>query len=263
LNQGFDGCESDLVMGDVLPRVESSSIAAGAARIRSGQRFLDGDDPVQRVSAAVAEVLAGGFGPASTGRGSAGDTFLGKLFAVRHVEALPPGIRVVRLQAGTVVTPLAFDLLRRQGIAIRRIGQGELATAARGEWGFAISPEAESGTVQALKRSLLEESHAWHELEPALERVTSWLVEREGRGAMVITFDAAVTVWRACQIRGVRAAAAVEPSDVHRATCSLGVNLLVIEPAGKSIHWMKQLGTAFRQAGAPRVRGHLLAEYHA
>ena len=39
----------------------------------------------------------------------------------------------------------------------------------------------------------------------------------------------------------------------RRAVASLGVNLLVVEPAGKSISWMKQLGTAFRLAGAPAV----------
>ncbi len=70
---------------------------------------------------------------------------------------------------------------------------------------------------------------------------------------MFITFDAAVTVWRACQVRGVRAAAAVEPGDVYRAARTLGLNMLVIEPSGKSISWMRQMGSAYRQAGAPRV----------
>jgi hypothetical protein len=37
------------------------------------------------------------------------------------------------------------------------------------------------------------------------------------------------------------------------------MNLLVVEPAGKSISWMRQLAKAFRSAGAPRVPDFLLA----
>jgi hypothetical protein len=201
----------------------------------------------------VDEVLSDIFGQSNLQKGNECHTFCENLFAVRHVEALPSATRVVRMPAGTVVTPLAAELLGQRGIFIRPIGQAVMASAARGEWAFAISPQAELSTVQALCRSLLEDSHVWHELEPTLERVTSWLVEREGRGAMFITFDAVVTVWRACQVRGVRAATAVEPAEVRRASRALGLNLLVLEPSGKSIHLMKQMGTAFRQAGAPRI----------
>ena len=31
------------------------------------------------------------------------------------------------------------------------------------------------------------------------------------------------------------------------------MNLLVVEPAGKSISWIRQLASAFRVAGAPRA----------
>jgi hypothetical protein len=31
------------------------------------------------------------------------------------------------------------------------------------------------------------------------------------------------------------------------------MNLLVVEPAGKSISWIKQLATAFRVSAAPRA----------
>jgi hypothetical protein len=157
---------------------------------------------------------------------------------------------VVQIAPGTVITPLARDMLKRLGIAIRLTSASHSAMAlARGEWAFAI--ETESGTTHALRRALLDDPRPWAELEASLEAVIAWLLGEPGRGAMVITGDAAVAVWRSCQVPGVRAASAAEPADVARAVSSLGINLLVVEPAGKPIAWMKQLGTAFRQSGAP------------
>jgi hypothetical protein len=98
---------------------------------------------------------------------------------------------------------------------------------------------------------LLDDPRPWSELASSLEAVIAWLLEEAGRGAMLITPNAAVAVWKSCQVLGIRAASAAEPADVGRAVSSLGVNLLVVEPMGKSISWMKQLGTAFRHTGAP------------
>ena len=114
--------------------------------------------------------------------------------------------------------------------------------------------------MQALRRVLLEDQEPWGELGFPLGKVTNWLREMTGRGAMVITSDTAITVWRACQVPGIRAASAAEPVEVHRACQGLGLNLLVLEPSGKSISWMKQLGAAFRLGGAPRVPDDLCVE---
>ena len=147
----------------------------------------------------------------------------------------------------TVVTPLARDLLKRKGITIRLGVLGELRNAARGEWGFAITADSEElGTVQGLRRALLEDPRAWVEIEPSLDLLTSWLVDGEGRGAMMMTTEAAVAVWQSCQKSGVGRR---RPRNAARSTapcCHLGVNLLVVESAGKSISWIKQLAAAFR-----------------
>jgi hypothetical protein len=247
-------------MGHVLPDVEFSRVEAGIARYHAREQTLGLGDPVRKVSAAVREVLAGFAGSPSIAREPAHQTFLEGLFSVRDVETLPPGTRSARIPAGTVVTPLAQERLNRRGIEISRIADEDEHAAASGEWAFAISAESEVGTVMALRRSLLEGAGRWAELEPSIDRVTDWLSEKTGRGAMFVTFSAALTVWRACQVRGVRAASAGELADVHRAAVELGMNLLVIEPAGKSIHWMKQMGRAFQQTGAPRVPARLLGE---
>jgi ribose 5-phosphate isomerase RpiB len=213
-------------------------------------------DPIRVVDEAVRAVLAGLFGAsrpaarASSAATKGEPVFADRLFALRNAEALPADARSVRIAAGTVITPLARDLLKRRGIVVRLAGAADVAAAARGEWAFAVEPGA--GWLDALRRSFLEDAGLWRELESSVDAIVEWLADGEGRGAILVTTDGATAVWRACRAHGVRAAFANEPADVHRATGTLGANLIVVDPAGKSIAWVKQLATAFRRAGAPR-----------
>ncbi|MDG3004518.1 hypothetical protein [Paludisphaera mucosa] len=209
-------------------------------------------DPIRAVDEAVRSVLAELFGTATrrATTAAAEAVFADRLFGLKHAEALAPGATSIRVAAGTVVTPLARDLLKRRGVVVRLAGMAEVAATARGEWAFAV--EAAAGWLHALQRSFLEDGGLWNELEPSVDAVVAWLGAGEGRGALLVTTDGATAVWRSCRAHGVRAAFASEPADVHRATRSLGANLIVVDPAGKSIAWIKQLATAFRRAGAPR-----------
>jgi hypothetical protein len=140
--------------------------------------------------------------------------------------------------------------LKRRGIAIRLVSKGEVARLRDpGEWGFAIEGGIGTGVVAALRRAWLEED--WNELGATLDEVALWVAEVPGRGALWVSDEASVAVWRACRMAGVRAAAVAEPEAVARAVGSLGMNLLVVEPSGKSIPWMRQLGLTFRRGGAP------------
>ena len=176
--------------------------------------------------------------------------FAGRLYlALRHAEAVAAGTREVRLAPRTVITPLARDLLKQRGIALRQLAQGDTARVEHaGEWAFANEGAAESGLVAALRRTLLEES--WIALEAPPGAAARWVAEAPHRGALVVTDEASISVWRACQVAGVRAASADDPDGVARAVRRLGVNLLVVEPPGKSISWLRQLGATF----TPRAR---------
>lgn len=208
---------------------------------------------IAEVDSAVRAVLATlGRGPRPDRREAGGDVFADRLFALRHAEALPSSTHEVRVAPGTVVTPMARDLLKKRGIALRLVAKGELAGVKHpGVWGFAIEGPAESGTIAALRRVLLDED--WAELESSPDEAARWVAEAPERGALVVTDEASVAVWRACQVDGVRAACVVDPDAVARAVRRLGVNLLVVEPSGKSISWMRQLGLTFRRTGAPSV----------
>ena len=154
------------------------------------------------------------------------------------------------MATGTVVTPLARDLLKKKGVVVRLAGKAEVAATSRGDWAFAV--EGGPGWLDALRRSMLDDAGLWRELESSVDAAVAWLGAGEGRGVLLVTTDGATAVWRACQSPGVRAAFASEPADVHRATETLGANLIVVDPVGKSIAWIKQIATTFRRAGAPR-----------
>ncbi len=159
-----------------------------------------------------------------------------------------------------VITPMARDWLKQRGIMVRR-GTADLSLQALGEWAFAMAGDAEIlGTVQALRRSLLDDARAWIEIESSLVSVGSWLLTGKGRGVMYVTSETALAVWRACRLAGIRAASATEPADVSRAAGSFGMNLLVLDPAGKSISWLRQLASTFRACGPPRIPDHLAME---
>lgn len=232
--------------GGIAGGMRGESPSTSPRAFRSTSR---GGDPISIVDAAVRTVLAELRGTTrSIDRGTS-PVFAGRLFSLRHAETLPAGSRIVRIAPGTVVTPLARDLMKRRGVTIQLAGIAEFGATAVGEWAFAI--DSDLGSLHALRRSLLEDAGRWAELEPSVDDVTHWIQAAEGRGVLLVTTDGALAVWRACQAPGVRAAVAAEPTDVDRASRSMGANLIVVEPDGKSPSWIKQLATAFRRAGAP------------
>lgn len=208
---------------------------------------------IQEVDLAVRSVLAacrGGTRPSGSRVDRGVETFAGRLLSLQVAEALPDGLRGVRVAPGTVVTPLARDHLKRRGIEVGFVSRAEVDRLRNtGEWGFAVVEE--SGHLSAVRRALLDLSEGWLELSGSVEAAAGWVAERSGRGAIVLTGDASVAVYRACQVKGVRAAVASDADGVDRAVRGLGVNVLVVDPAGKSIARVRQLASEFRRGGGP------------
>lgn len=212
------------------------------------------DAEIARVLDAVRWVLAG----ASRSKPTQPSVFPERLLALRHVEGLGAGARELCVAPGTVVTPLARDELKRRGITVRWISRHDVeAVSRRGEWAFVI--EGEGGVLSALRRTWLDGPETWRELA-ALADAVRWVAESDERGVLVVTEQAAVAVWRANQVPGVRAASAESSAAVDRAVRGLGMNLLAVEPEGKPLPLLKQLAATFRSAGAPRVPDALIEE---
>jgi hypothetical protein len=206
---------------------------------------------IQDVDAAVRSVLAERFDSRRGLRSAEASLFSSRLLSLREAESLPVGSRVVRVAPGTVVTPLARDYLKKLGVAIQFASRSEVDRARNaGEWGFAI--ESESGLLEAFRRSMLDSSEGWIELGASADLAVGWVAEMESRGALVLVDEASLAVYRAYQTQGLRAATVEEPNAAARAVRSIGANLLVVEPAGKSIALLRQIAATFRRAGGPR-----------
>ena len=204
------------------------------------------------VDAAIRSVLADLFGH---GRGRVGtridadaEVFAGRLFALRHAEALAVATRVVHLAPGTVVTPLARDFAKKRGIALRVVSDAEVRRHwDAGDWGFAI--DHDSGAAAALRRVLLDDRDGW--LEVPADEIAPWVGSAEARGGVLVTPESSLGVWAAHQHPAVRAAAVVDAESVARAIRHLGASLIVVEPTGQTIHSLRQICSTFRRAGAP------------
>ena len=199
------------------------------------------------VDAAIRSVLADLFGRGGSAvpRAPDAEVFAGPLFALRHAEALGKSAREIRLAPGTVVTPLAREFAKQRGIAIRIVSVAWTRKA--GEWGFAIDDP--SGSSSALRRALLDDREGWQEV-PAAE-IAPWVGAAGSRGAVFVTPESSLAVWAAHQHLEVRAAAVIDAESVARAIRHLGASLLVVEPAGQTIHSLRQICSTFRRAGAP------------
>lgn len=181
------------------------------------------------------------------------DLFAGQLLGLRDAERLTESVSVIAIAPGTVVTPMARDLLKRSGVAIRWASHGEMVRAGSlGEWGFAIEDDV-AGLGNSLRRALLgQEREAWLEVGRSAVEAAGWISESPHRGAVVLTPQASVATWKSCRVPKVRAAFTTDPDGVSRACRHLGANLLILEPLGQSIYSLKQLCATFRHSGVPR-----------
>jgi hypothetical protein len=73
---------------------------------------------VEEVAAAVREVLRDLDRGRASSRDETRDVFPERLLSLRQAEGLAWNRREVRIAPGTVVTPLARDFLKRQGISL-------------------------------------------------------------------------------------------------------------------------------------------------
>ncbi len=222
------------------------------------------------VNAAVLAVLAEWTRPvhrglgreaARNGRHHPSEVFNDRLLGLRQAEAMIDRDEV-RVLAGTVVTPMALDLLKKRRVSVKIVSGREsilARTQRRGEWGFAIESTRNVGLIESLRRHWLDGSD-WFEIASSTEAAAEWVVDGEGRGALVLADEASVAAWRANRVEGVRAAGVVDLDSTARAVRHLGANVVVVEPASRSIHLLKQIAERFRRGGAPAPPGWLEAE---
>jgi hypothetical protein len=208
----------------------------GAARPMS-------EPTIEQVNAAVKAVVAAG---RIFQADEPGELFHGRLLGLKQAEQIGRKVCELRVGIGTVVTPLARDLLKKNQVSLRLVNEAQIAG---GEWGFVI--ESQSGVSSAIRRHLMEGSQSWSEVGTTALDAALWVVAAPNRGASLLTSEASIAVWKANATPGVRAAFAFDLDSAARAIRHLGVNLLVIETHHSSISFLKHLLTTFQRAGSP------------
>jgi hypothetical protein len=198
---------------------------------------------IEQVNDAVKAVLAAA---RISQAGEPDQTFHGRLLGLKHAEQIGRKSGELHIAIGTVVTPLARDLLKKNQVSLRFVNEAQIAG---GEWGFVI--ESQSGISSAIRGSLMEGSKSWSEVGTTALDAALWVVAAPNRGAALLTSEASIAVWKANAIPGVRAAFAFDLDSAARAIRHLGVNLLVIETHHSSISFLKHLLTTFQRGGSP------------
>lgn len=176
-------------------------------------------------------------------------TFAGRLLSARVLESIPSTVVELSIGPETVLTPMARDQIKRRKICLKWLGRVEARQQnGLGEWGFSV--DSKSWSMTMLRRMLLM-TDDWLDLGDDPQAAALWVAEGQGRGAALLTDQQALAVWQANATNGVRAAAISDADGITRAVSSLGPNLLVIDPLGKSVHELKHLAETFRKTGAP------------
>jgi hypothetical protein len=187
-----------------------------------------------------------GNGQALNGEGGAVLRWAGRVLALDDLRRHLNGHRAVRLAPGTVVTPLAAEHLRHDGVEVTR-WEPEKAEAPRTAWGYARERPHPliTSAVQALERDGL----ALKELCPGGESaacrwakaVAECVARGECRGGVVFCGDPGLVCCVANKLPGLRAAAAATVAQAARATLTLGANLLAVEMPGRTFFEVRQI----------------------
>jgi hypothetical protein len=170
-----------------------------------------------------------------------------RLISLSYLEGRLDGVRNVRIPAGAVVTPSARDLLAERGVRLATAAACQPCATTAAESVIAVVDAAVC--IDQLAKELEREGLATTRmgakgLLEAVREMTEVLRGGRSRGVLV-TARAAAAVCLANRQRGLRAVEACgEAVDEHRWQ-SVGANLLVVDPTGRSRFGLTQLAKQF------------------
>jgi ribose 5-phosphate isomerase RpiB len=170
----------------------------------------------------------------------------GRVLSCEDLRSTLNGHRELVLSARTVITPLAAEQIRAQGVRITR-RPAEEAPVAAARW--ACAQERPYEHVRSALLALQREGVSLRELK-VQERASAcrWaqaVAECVGRGdcqgGVVFCDDAGLLCCVANKIAGLRAAVANTVDQAARATLTLGANLLAVEMTGRTFFEVRQI----------------------
>jgi hypothetical protein len=160
------------------------------------------------------------------------------------------GVRRVVVGKRAVVTPAARDLLKQHNITISRSADG----AGANKPALAVAVCDTSSDPAALVRLVAPLASGIERLaKTGLAGVVAELTDtvvKDGRLGLLLSGKPDVACCLANRRPGVRAAVARDRDEVAQAVGNLGLNLLVVDPARRSLFQLGQMVKQFLQAGA-------------
>jgi hypothetical protein len=180
----------------------------------------------------------------------------GRVLAADDLRRSLNGHREVVLTDRAIITPLALEELRTNGVAVKRQAL-ETQPQPPAVWAFAQERPHPSvlSAVQALRRIglVLKELQGNGDCSPCRwsRSVAECVARGECQGGVVFCQDPGVVCCVANKVAGLRAAAAATVAQAAQATLTLGANLLVVEMPGRTFFEVRQILRILCTPGAP------------
>jgi ribose 5-phosphate isomerase RpiB len=173
----------------------------------------------------------------------------GRVLSAEDLRYSLNGHRELILPARTIITPLAAEQIRTQGLRVQRLPVEKQTTPAAA-WGYA--QERPDSVVRNAVRALEREGVSLPELtvpdrsspcrwaRTVAESVASGGVD-PCRGGVIFCDDAGLLCCVANKVAGLRAVVANTVPQAARATLALGANLVAVEMPGRTFFEVRQI----------------------
>jgi hypothetical protein len=206
----------------------------------------------------------------SVERQSVGDSAAGQLVLAPALISLATladrlsGVERLVVGTKTVITPAARDLLRQHKITISRSADAQALGGAGSKPALAVAIADTAFDAAALLRMVAPvageiERLAKTGLTNSIQEISE-TVTKDGRLGLLLCGRPDVACCLANRRPGVRAAVVRDRDEVAAAIANLGVNLLVVDPARRSLFQLGQIVKPFLVAGSAKCPPALAAQ---
>ncbi len=218
-------------------------------------------EQIERIVQAVLQRLgetpvAGKSVSSADAQAAQGVTLSERVITVASLEKLN-GAKVVNVAEKAIVTPAAKDFLRDQGIMLQRTTAGsksgvnpaQSGSAAISLVSFACDTAVETGTLieQLARAGVVAACHG--DWSGGISELIQMLGTAQNGKTICFTSQPSLVLCAANRHAALRAAAANCSCCVQEAAGSIGANVLVVKPRGKSQHQLVQLVREFATCG--------------
>ena len=200
----------------------------------------------------VRQVLAEIAGGNSNAAAAGGELVIsGRVVSLADLAGRLTGVARVVVERGAVFTPAARDELKQQGVTIASTISEKQPTATETIYLGCVETKYDAGPLTtALANDGVRVERISATNLPAMIDTLCQRTVNDGRG-MLVTGLPAAGLCLANRQRGVRAALATDVAAVEAAVAAIGANLLVIDPAGKSVFELRRITRHWLRGGRP------------